>query len=240
MKLSIQNLGISFDGQKILEDFSLSVAEHEFVSIIGPSGCGKSTLLNILAGMLQSEVGSIYVDDKPLAETKKHFAYMPQEDLLFEHMTLLDNITLFGKLHHIDQSVNAMTLLKQFKLESKANAYPHELSGGMRQRGAFLRTMLADAEILLLDEPFGALDVLTRNEIQDFLLELKQSWNKTALMVTHDLDEALYLSDRIIVLNGNPASVCANISLPKEKRTREWLYSQNELRMKLHELLKHA
>jgi ABC-type nitrate/sulfonate/bicarbonate transport system ATPase subunit len=133
-----------------------------------------------------------------------------------------------------------MTLLKQFKLESKANAYPHELSGGMRQRGAFLRTMLADAEILLLDEPFGALDVLTRNEIQDFLLELKQSWNKTALMVTHDLDEALYLSDRIIVLNGNPASVCANISLPKEKRTREWLYSQNELRMKLHELLKHA
>ena len=240
MKLSIKDLGISFDGQKILEKFSLSVAEHEFVSIIGPSGCGKSTLLNILAGMLQSEVGNIYVDDKPLVEVKNHFAYMPQEDLLFEHMTLLENITLFGRLHHIDQNEAAMGLLKQFKLESKANAYPHELSGGMRQRGAFLRTMLADAEILLLDEPFGALDVLTRNEIQDFLLELKQSWNKTAIMVTHDLDEALYLSDRIIVLNGSPAGVCANISLPKEKRTREWLYSQNELRMKLHGLLKHV
>lgn len=240
MKLIIDDVSISFHQQKILEHFSLQVKEHEFVSIVGPSGCGKSTLLNILAGMLKAECGSIQIDHHPMEEMKHHCAYMPQDDLLFEHLTLLKNITLYGKLHHIDQKEEAYALLKQFKLEHKANAYPDELSGGMRQRGAFLRTMLTDADILLLDEPFGALDVLTRHEIQDFLLELRQNWNKTAIMVTHDLDEALYLSDRIIVLNGSPATICADISLPKDVRTREWLYHQNELRMKLHALLKHA
>lgn len=240
MKLMINDVSISFDQQKILENFSLQVKEHEFVSIVGPSGCGKSTLLNILAGMLEAEQGTILIDHQPMVEMKHHCAYMPQEDLLFEHLTLFKNITLYGKLHHKNQKEEAYALLKQFKLEHKADAYPHELSGGMRQRGAFLRTMLTDADILLLDEPFGALDVLTRNEIQDFLLELKQNWNKTAIMVTHDLDEALYLSDRIIVLNGDPARICADITLPNEKRTRAWLYDQKKLRMKLHELLKHA
>lgn len=240
MKLNIENLCISFDGQKILEQFNLSVNEGEFVAIIGPSGCGKSTLLNILAGMLKPERPCITIDNQPFQQSGTHFAYMPQEDLLLEHKNLLDNITLYGRLHHVDQKEEAMKLLKQFKLDHKAKAYPHELSGGMRQRAAFLRTMLADAQILLLDEPFGALDVLTRHEIQDFLLELKQSWNKTAIMVTHDLDEALYLSDRIIVLNGSPAAVCADIQIPTKERTRTWLYEQSDLRLRLHELLKHA
>lgn len=240
MKLKIEDLSISFNQQMVLDHFSMSVKEHEFVSIVGPSGCGKSTLLNILAGMLKQQNGNIYLDGEILTNCTNRFAYMPQDDLLLDHKTLLDNVTLYGRIHHINQKNEAMKLLKQFKLDHKANAYPHELSGGMRQRAAFLRTMLADADILLLDEPFGALDVLTRHEIQDFLLELKETWNKTAIMVTHDLDEALYLSDRIIVLNGSPAYVCANIEINESSRSREWLYDQNELRLQLHQLLKNA
>ena len=240
MKLSIEALNISFDGQEILKDFNLKVAENEFVAIVGPSGCGKSTLLNIIAGMYQKQSGTILMDGKPLVGISSKIAYMPQEDLLLEHMNVLDNITLYGKIHRKNQREEAIRLLKQFKLEHKQKAYPFELSGGMRQRAAFLRTMLTDAEVLLLDEPFGALDVLTRYDIQDFILELKKSWNKTTLMVTHDLDEALYLSDRVIVLNGSPASVCADICVPEGERTREWLYEQKALRLQLHQWLQHA
>lgn len=240
MKLKVDNICISFDGKRILENLNLDVKAGEFVSVIGPSGCGKSTFLNILAGVKQAEAGTIELDGRPLHGKNAHFAYMPQEDLLLDWMKIIDNITLYGKLHGIDQKVQAMELLKQFHLDEYADRYPHELSGGMRQRAAFLRTMLCEADILLLDEPFGALDVITRGEIQDFIMELKQHWNKTVIMVTHDLDEALYLSDRVVVLQGSPAKVCDIVDVNVAEKNRQWLYAQSALRLRLHEVLQDA
>ena len=165
---------------------------------------------------------------------------MLQEDLLLPWKTILDNVCLYGILHKEKKQARAkaLQLLPVFGLEGYENAYPDELSGGMRQRAAFLRTSLSKADILLLDEPFAALDVITRNDMQDWLAAMRNSLRKTAVPVTHDIDEAIYLSDRILILNGHPASVQKEITITEKNRTREWLYGQAELRMQIHGYLK--
>lgn len=236
MKLSVQNCSFSFDGKKILNHLNLDIEEGEFVALIGPSGCGKSTLLNILAGLLQAEEGSFFVDGKEITGTSSHFAYMPQDDLLLPWKTILDNVTLYGKLHNTQKEDKKIALdqFELFGLKGYENAYPHECSGGMRQRAAFLRTALCKADILLLDEPFGALDVITRNDMQDWLLNMRKKMNRTTLLVTHDVDEALYLADRILILNAHPATIVEEINLKGIKKDRDWLYSQTELRKKIY------
>lgn len=131
-----------------------------------------------------------------------------------------------------------MQEFETFGLKGYEYAYPNELSGGMRQRAAFLRTALCSADILLLDEPFGALDVITRNDMQDWLLKLRKELNRTMLLVTHDIDEALYLADRILILGGSPASICKEITLQRCEKSREWLYDQGELKKEIYQLLK--
>ena len=240
MKLSVEDMSIDFDGKKILEHVSLNVEEGEFVALIGPSGCGKSTLLNILAGILNAQKGRFYVDDKEVHGVSSHFAYMPQSDLLLPWRTILDNVTLYGKLHGTEKEAKRRALKEfdTFGLSGYEKAYPDELSGGMRQRAAFLRTALCSADIMLLDEPFGALDVITRNEMQDWLLQLRKELHKTTLLVTHDVDEALYLADRIVILGGRPASIVKEIELKNYIKNRDWLYEQKELRKQIHDLLK--
>lgn len=222
MKLSIENLKLSFDNQLILNDLSFGIQEQEFVTILGPSGCGKSTILNILAGLIDDYSGTIKVDGQKIQGVSEHFAYMPQDDLLLEWRTIVENVTLYGKIHH-DKSAKqkALAQFKTFGLEGYENAYPSSLSGGMRQRAAFLRTSLCQADILLLDEPFGALDVITRNDMQDWLLNLRKQYNRTTLLVTHDIDEALYLSDRILVLSNKPSVILKEIDLSKEQKSRD-------------------
>lgn len=240
MKLQVEDMAISFNSRRILEHVSFHVEKGEFVALIGPSGCGKSTLLNILAGLLDSEQGTFSVDDVRVQGVSSHFAYMPQDDLLLPWKNILDNVCLYGRIHgHVKEAKkSALQEFETFGLKGYEYAYPKELSGGMRQRAAFLRTALCSADILLLDEPFGALDVITRNDMQDWLLKLRKELNRTMLLVTHDIDEALYLADRILILGGSPASICKEITLQRCEKSREWLYDQGELKKEIYQLLK--
>ena len=240
MKLELQGIAKSFSDKQILSQISIQVKEEEFISILGPSGCGKSTILNILTGILAPDEGNILVDGKQIQDPGEHFAYMPHEDLLLPWKTILDNVCLYGILHKDKKHARekALKLFPEFGLQGYEKAYPDELSGGMRQRAAFLRTALSNADILLLDEPFAALDVITRNEMQDWLSAMKNQLHKTAVLVTHDIDEAIYLSDRVLILNGHPATIQKEIAIKEKERTREWLYAQSELRTQIHQYLK--
>lgn len=242
MKLHIEGLSAAYDGQPILSDVSFDVEEGAFVSILGPSGCGKSTILNILAGVVTPQSGTITVDGQPLRQPGEHFAYMPQEDLLLPWKTIMDNVCLYGTIHKQKAQARekAQALFPVFGLQGYEQAYPDELSGGMRQRAAFLRTALCHADILLLDEPFGALDVITRSDMQDWLATMRSQLGKTTLLVTHDIDEAIYLSDKILILNGRPASIKKEIVLTEQPRSREWLYAQGALRTDIYKLLREA
>ncbi|MGM9940708.1 MAG: ABC transporter ATP-binding protein [Bulleidia sp.] len=239
MKLQVEHLNLSFSDRKILNDISFGVEEGEFISLLGPSGCGKSTILNILAGLIEDHEGSFEVDGQQVKGISSHFAYMPQNDLLLEWKTILDNVCLYGIINH-DPTCRERALqeFETFGLSGYENAYPSALSGGMRQRAAFLRTSLCKADILLLDEPFGALDVITRNDMQDWLLKLRSSYQKTTLLVTHDIDEALFLSDRILILSNKPSHIIEEINLHDQIKSRQWLFAQSELKQKIYDLLK--
>lgn len=239
MKLEIDKLAVSFDGRTILGGLSFDVADGEFVSLLGPSGCGKSTILNVLAGIVTPEGGAVRVDGATISGTSEHFAYMPQEDLLLPWKSILDNVCLYGAIHGTKKEAaeRARALFPAFGLAGYEGAYPDALSGGMRQRAAFLRTAMCQADILLLDEPFGALDVITRGDMQDWLQNMRSQLGKTTLLVTHDIDEAIYLSDRILVLNGRPASIREEITISERDRSRDWLYAQGDLRTRIHHLL---
>ena len=239
MKLCVENLSISFDKQLILNHIDFQIRQGEFVALLGPSGCGKSTILNILAGLLSKETGIIKVYNQEIKGLSDHFAYMPQSDLLLPWKTILDNVTLYGQINHDSKAKeNALKEFKTFGLDGYQNSYPDQLSGGMRQRAAFLRTALCKADILLLDEPFGALDVITRNDMQDWLLDLRKQYNRTTLLVTHDIDEALFLADRILILSHRPASILKEIDLSNVSKSRDWLFEQGTLKKEIFELLK--
>ncbi len=235
-KIQIRGLCFQYEHRPLLENVSLRVADGEFVSLLGASGCGKSTVLNLLAGILAPDRGEMLVDGQPISGMTGHFAYMPQNDLLFPWKTILENVCLYGRIHGGMREARrqARALFPAFGLAGYENAYPNALSGGMRQRAAFLRTALCSAEILLLDEPFGALDVISRGDMQDWLSAMKAQLNRTALLVTHDVDEAIYLSDRIYVLGGTPTHVVYEVAVQEKNRTRDWLYEQGELRKILH------
>lgn len=236
MKLEVSGLSFSYDNKKLFENLDFSIKEGEFVSLLGPSGCGKSTILKLLTGVIQAETGRITVDGQPVTGLSEHFAYMPQNDLLFPWKTILDNVCLYGQIHGSMEEMRreASKNFPAFGLEGYETKYPSSLSGGMRQRAAFLRTALCKANILLLDEPFGALDVITRGDMQDWLISMRARLNRTVLLVTHDMDEALYLSDRILILNQAPAHITCEIEIPDRVRNRDWLYNQGALRQKIH------
>ena len=236
MKLEVSGLSFSYDNKKLFENLDFSIKEGEFVSLLGPSGCGKSTILKLLTGVIQAETGRITVDGQPVTGLSEHFAYMPQNDLLFPWKTILDNVCLYGQIHGSMEEMRreASKTFPAFGLEGYETKYPSSLSGGMRQRAAFLRTALCKADILLLDEPFGALDVITRGDMQDWLISMRARLNRTVLLVTHDMDEALYLSDRILILNQAPAHITCEIEIPDRVRNRDWLYNQGALRQKIH------
>ena len=240
MRLNVNHLYFSYTDQEIIRDLSFEVKDGEFVSILGPSGCGKSTLLNVLAGILQPQRGEILIDGERKEGISGHFAYMPQNDLLLPWKTILDNVCLYGEIHHRKDQMKelARKQMAQFGLQGCENKYPDELSGGMRQRAAFLRTTLCEAGIYLLDEPFGALDVITRGDMQDWLRTLCSSLKKTILLVTHDTDEAIYLSDRILILGVPGEGIREEICIAEGERTRDWLYEQGSLRSKIHRIIK--
>lgn len=240
MKLEVRGLCFAYEGKPVLKDVSFSVAQGEFVSILGPSGGGKSTILNLLAGILRPDAGEMWVDGQRIQGISEHFAYMPQNDLLFPWKTILENVCLYGRVHRQLEAAKqrARESFPAFGLAGYEDAYPKSLSGGMRQRAAFLRTALCGADILLLDEPFGALDVISRGDMQDWLISMRGELGRTALLVTHDIDEAIYLSDRILILGGSPAAVTREVAVDQQGKSRAWLYQQGALRAEIHRYIK--
>lgn len=240
MKLEVKNIDLTYNEKQVLKNININVSDREFITVLGPSGCGKSTLLNIISGMLMPDAGEIYVDGEKVETLSSHFAYMPQQDLLLDWKTVMENACLYGKIHgnYKEMVKLGSANLVKFGLAGCENKYPSELSGGMRQRVAFLRTMLCKADIMLLDEPFGALDVITRSDMQEWLLSVRNTINKTTILVTHDIDEAIYLSDRILILRGEPATILKEIPIIQEVRTKEWLFDQHKLKSEIFSYLK--
>ena len=194
-----------------LEDVTFSIKERDFTSIVGPSGCGKTTILSLTAGLLVPTEGEIILDGKPIEKNDSRIGYMFQRDHLFEWRTIWQNIILGLELQkkHKDPEKLAFAeeLLKKYDLYNFKNKKPRQLSGGMRQRVALIRTLVLEPALLLLDEPFSALDFQTRLKVCDDVYDIIKSEQKTALLVTHDISEALSMSDRIIILTKRPARV---------------------------------
>jgi ABC-type nitrate/sulfonate/bicarbonate transport system ATPase subunit len=225
-RLETHHLGKAYahNGQRLdaLRGLDIAVLPAEFVGLIGPSGCGKSTLMNILAGLEMPTEGTMLLDGQPTDSTLGRVAYMPQKDLLLPWRSVLDNVTLgleVAGIQAADRSRAALSQLQAFGLADFARSYPAALSGGMRQRAAFLRTMMLERPVLLLDEPFSSLDALTRAEMQEWLLGVWEASRPSVLMVTHDVDEALLLCDRVYVMTPRPGRVALelDVGLPRPR-----------------------
>ncbi|TKC19167.1 ABC transporter ATP-binding protein [Robertmurraya kyonggiensis] len=202
MTLLLKNVTYTFPKEKkpIISDLNLKIEKGEFVSLIGKSGTGKSTILKLITGLLKQALGEITINGQPIS--LGDVGYMPQKDLLLPWRTVMDNIMIGAEIQKDLQLTkeDARNWLKRVGLIDYEQALPNQISGGMRQRVAFLRAMLTGKEVLLLDEPFGALDSITKKEMQAWLLSIWQELDKTIVFITHDLEEASYLSDRIILL----------------------------------------
>lgn len=212
--LELKNINYSYhtlDGEtKALSDISFALTSGEFTAVVGPSGCGKSTLLSLIAGLMKPESGEIFLNGEPLTENSSKIGYMLQHDHLFEWRTVYRNVFLGLEIRGAltaESKKKAESLLEQYGLLPFAHARPSELSGGMRQRAALIRTLILEPGLLLLDEPFSALDYQTRLAVSDDIGQIIRRSGKTALLVTHDLSEAVSISDRVIILSERPASI---------------------------------
>ena len=208
-----------------LNDVSFKVMPGEFVTIVGASGSGKSTLFNLCVGLLEPDEGSILVDGNAPRSRLGLLGYMPQRDLLLPWRSVLDNVLVPQDIKGVPRGESrkqALAMLPHFGLKGFERDYPAALSGGMRQRAALLRTWLTGCDTLLLDEPFGALDALTRRELQDWLLSVWQEFGRTVVFITHDVEEAVYLADRVIALSARPGTVKRELAvdLPRPRRQR--------------------
>ena len=231
--LDIKNLSYSFGSNPILKDINIHVNENEMVAIVGSSGVGKSTLFNLIAGVLKKQVGEITINGSNDYIGK--VAYMLQKDLLFEHKTIIDNVILpliIAKVNKKEALEEGNKILKQFNLDKYANKYPQQLSGGMRQRVALIRTYMFKRNIFLLDEAFSALDAITKKELHKWYLDLKKEFNLTTLLITHDIEEAVFLSDRIYILGNKPGEIIGEIKIeinPNEDIDVQRLFYKKEI-----------
>ncbi|MEK4710527.1 ABC transporter ATP-binding protein [Bacillus sp. FSL R10-2780] len=230
--LQFHNVSFHYDEKPIIDELNASIQDKEFVSIIGPSGCGKSTLFRLITGLEEASTGQI-----ELTETKSHsVGYMPQKDMLLPWRTIIENAALPLECQGVEKKeaqVKAKELLHKFGLQGYEKKYPKDLSGGMRQRVSFIRTLLTGGKILLLDEPFSALDALTKASLQEWLFEQWKEWEKTILFITHDVEEALFLSNRILVVENQPIATLTERIVPLDRnRTRKDLYKPEVLALK--------
>ena len=247
-KLEVSHLCYSYhtmEGEtEALFDLSFQVQTGEFLAVVGPSGCGKSTLLSLICGLLKPDSGRILLDGQPVLEGDTRIGYMLQKDHLFEWRTIRSNACLgleIQKKMDPDHEKKVEELLKAYGLGNFAEARPSELSGGMRQRAAFARTLLTGSELLLLDEPFSALDFLTRITMQEWLLDQWEQDSKTVLFITHDVEEAIFLSGRVLVVEDTPIRKLHSFEVPAPyPRTRACLTDPKmlELRENLISLLR--
>ena len=231
--LEVKNLSYSFGNNPILKNINIHVNENEMVAIVGSSGVGKSTLFNLIAGVLKKQTGEIAINGSDDYIGK--VAYMLQKDLLFEHKTIINNVILpliIAKVNKKEALEEGNKILKQFNLDKYANKYPQQLSGGMRQRVALIRTYMFKRKIFLLDEAFSALDAITKKELHKWYLDLKKEFNLTTLLITHDIEEALFLSDRIYILGNKPGEIIGEIKIeinPNEDIDVQRLFYKKEI-----------
>ncbi|MGM0365060.1 MAG: ABC transporter ATP-binding protein [Actinomycetota bacterium] len=241
--LEVIDVRKTYPGLHTLENIYLELYRHQFVSVLGPSGCGKSTLFNIISGLEVPDQGKIIIEGEEYNGRTGRVSYMHQKDLLLPWNNILDNVCLplYVKGERKENAhKKAKTYIPDFGLEGFENNYPSQLSGGMRQRAALLRTYLFAQDIMLLDEPFGNLDAITRRQMQDWLLELFDKLGASILFITHDIDEAIFLSDKIYLLSKRPAVVRKVFDIDiKRPRNMEMLTSVkfNKLKEEIIKLL---
>ncbi|MGV3741762.1 MAG: ABC transporter ATP-binding protein [Burkholderiaceae bacterium] len=224
MKLSFRNVRKRFTDLDVIAEFSNEIETGELVALVGPSGCGKSTLLHIAAGLEKPSSGTITADESPISDPHPERMLMFQENALYPWLTLSQNVAMALELQKVDKQealAKAREWLEKVQLKGFEDYYPHQVSGGMRQRTALARAFISQPKALLLDEPFGALDALTRMTLQDALRDLIREARPTVLLVTHDVDEALFLADRILVFSPRPATVLREFSLSSHQKTHD-------------------
>lgn len=221
-KLKAENITVSYNGENTIEDINIHLDEGEIVSLLGVSGSGKTTLFNILSGLMLPDSGRVLLDGEDVTGKTGKMSYMLQKDLLLPHYTVLDNVALPLVIRGEKKAVARERALEHFAffgLEGTEKKYPHQLSGGMKQRAAFLRTYLASDCVALLDEPFSALDTITKSALHQWYLDIMKEIRLSSFIVTHDIDEAILLSDRIYILSGKPGRISDEIvvDLPKPR-----------------------
>jgi ABC-type nitrate/sulfonate/bicarbonate transport system ATPase subunit len=243
-RIEFKNVSKTFSGGgrvvPALEDVSFRVMPGEFVTLIGPSGSGKSTLFNLCVGLLEPDRGEILIDGARLKNRNGLVGYMPQRDLLLPWRSVLKNVILPLEVQRVSPAESgrrALAMFPHFGLSGFENEYPTALSGGMRQRAALLRTWLMGRATLLLDEPFGALDALTRKELQNWLLGVWQEFERTVMFITHDVEEAVYLADRVIVLSPRPGKIKKELTIALPRPRHQGMVAEPEFGRLIRELL---
>ena len=240
--LEVKGVSKSFDGEEIIRNISLELKEGKIVSLLGVSGGGKTTLFNIIAGLSTPDEGNIYLEGQEITGKPGNISYMLQKDLLLPYRTLLDNVALPLTIRGMKKSEareKAAGYFEEFGLEGAEKKYPAEISGGMKQRAALLRTYLFSEKVALLDEPFSALDMLTKASVHEWYLDVMEKIKLSTLFITHDIDEAILLSDRIYLLTGKPGSITKEIVIKEPKpRKKDFNLSENFLQYK-REIISH-
>jgi len=218
--LHVDKVTKSFDGEKVIEDISIKLNKGEIVSLLGVSGGGKTTLFNLIAGIKMPDQGRIYLDGEDITGKPGNVSYMLQKDLMLPYRTIVDNVALPLLVKGMNKKKareKAASYFEQFGLFGTEKKYPAQLSGGMKQRAALLRTYLFSEKVALLDEPFSALDMLTKSSIHEWYLDVMEKIQLSTLFITHDIDEAILLSDRIYLLTGKPGRITKEIVIEKKK-----------------------
>ena len=222
--LEVRGVSVSFDGRKVLEDVSVTLRKGELVCLLGVSGGGKTTLFNVISGLLKPDAGQVLLDGEDITGKPGHISYMLQKDLLLPYRTIEDNVALPLLLRGMkkrEARKQASALFEEFGLGGTEKLWPSQLSGGMRQRAALLRTYLFSQDVALLDEPFSALDTLTKSAIHRWYLDVMERIHLSTLFITHDMDEAVLLSDRIYLLTGQPGRITSEIVVEEPRPRRQ-------------------
>lgn len=235
-QLKVEGITKSFEGELIISDISLTLEEGELVSLLGVSGGGKTTLFNVIAGLSIPDAGSVYLNGEDITGKPGKVSYMLQKDLLFPYRTIMDNVALplFIKgMKKKEAREKASEYFRQFGLEGTEKKYPSQLSGGMKQRAALLRTYLFSGSVALLDEPFSALDMMTKSAVHQWYLQIMSTIHLSTIFITHDIDEAILLSDRIYLLTGRPGQITREIVITQQKpRNRDFGVTEEFLEYK--------